>query len=186
MPDTKTDTKPIAPVDSKASNTNNSTDGKFSFSALFSVFGAIAETIGSIFTSGDKVKIAQTEVDKAREAVNAIKAQGDIEQTKLAEKALDLKLAQYNVITAQNNGANSLSKTKIIGWVILGIVFMVVLLLGYKFWTKKPNQVQYKQYLPPRTYYAPNNSIAPSDLQFRTPEQIGSYKLETQNPLVMR
>jgi hypothetical protein len=119
----------------------------FPIVAALAALGSVAETVGSIFTSGDKVKIAQTEVDKAREGVRAIEAQGDIEKTKLAEKALDVKIAQYNVIASQNKDANSLEKTKTIGYVVIVIVFMGILYLGYRLWiNKKPNVVQQSQY----------------------------------------
>ena len=120
--------------------------------AALAALGSVAETVGSIFTSGDKVKIAQTEVDKAREGVRAIEAQGDIEKTKLAEKALDVKIAQYNVIASQNKDANSLEKTKTIGYVVIVIVFMGILYLGYRLWINKKADVvqqrQYYQYVP--------------------------------------
>lgn len=119
----------------------------FPIVAALAALGSVAETVGSIFTSGDKVKIAQTEVDKAREGVRAIEAQGDIEKTKLAEKALDVKIAQYNVIASQNKDANSLEKTKTIGYVVIAIVFMGILYLGYRLWiTKKSDVVQQSQY----------------------------------------
>ena len=120
--------------------------------AALAALGSVAETVGSIFTSGDKVKIAQTEVDKAREGVRAIEAQGDIEKTKLAEKALDVKIAQYNVIASQNKDDNSLEKTKTIGYVVIVIVFMGILYLGYRLWINKKadvvQQSQYYQYVP--------------------------------------
>lgn len=124
----------------------------FPIVAALGAFSSLAETVGSIFTSGDKVKIAQTEVDKAREGVRAIEAQGDIEKTKLAEKALDVKIAQYNVIASQNKDANSLEKTKTIGYVVIAIVFMAILYLGYRLWINKKSDVvqqsQYYQYVP--------------------------------------
>ena len=120
--------------------------------AALAALGSVAETVGSIFTSGDKVKIAQTEVDKAREGVRAIEANGDIEKTKLAEKALDVKIAHYNVIASQNKDANSLEKTKTIGYVVIAIVFMGILYLGYRLWINKKadvvQQSQYYQYVP--------------------------------------
>jgi hypothetical protein len=124
----------------------------FPIAAVLGAVGALAETVGTIFTSADKAKIAQSEVDKAKEAVNAIKAQGDIEQIKLAEKALDVKIAQFNVIASQNKDANSLEKTKTIGYIVIAIVLIGVLYLGYRLWiTKKSNvvqQSQYYQYIP--------------------------------------
>jgi hypothetical protein len=121
--------------------------------AALAALGSVAETVGSIFTSGDKVKIAQTEVDKAKEGVRAIEAQGDIEKTKLAEKALDVKIAQFNLIASQNKDSSSLAQTKTIGYIVIAIVFMGVLYLGYRLWiNKKPNvaqqQSQYYQYVP--------------------------------------
>lgn len=119
----------------------------FPIVAALGAFSTLAETVGSIFTSGDKVKIAQTEVDKAKEGVRAIEAQGDIEKTKLAEKALDVKIAQFNVIASQNKDANSLEKTKTIGYIVIAIVFMGILYLGYRLWiNKKSNVVQQSQY----------------------------------------
>jgi hypothetical protein len=124
----------------------------FPFLAAFGFVGTLAETVGSIFTSGDKVKIAQTEVDKAKEGVRAIEAQGDIERTKLAEKALDVKIAQFNLIASQNKDSSSLAQTKTIGYIVIAIVFIGVLYLGYRLWiNKKPNVVQqspYYQYVP--------------------------------------
>jgi hypothetical protein len=125
----------------------------FPIVAALAALGSVAETVGSIFTSGDKVKIAQTEVDKAKEGVRAIEAQGDIEKTKLAEKALDVKIAQFNLIASQNKDSNSLAQTRTIGYVVIAIVFMGVLYLGYRLWiNKKPNvvqqQSQYYQYVP--------------------------------------
>ncbi len=115
--------------------------------AALAALGSVAETVGSIFTSGDKVKIAQTEVDKAKEGVRAIEAQGDIEKTKLAEKALDVKIAQFNLIASQNKDSNSLAQTRTIGYFVIVIVFMGVLYLGYRLWiTKKSNVVQQSQY----------------------------------------
>ena len=124
----------------------------FPIAAVLGAVGALAETAGSIFTSADKAKIAQSEVDKAKEAVNAIKAQGDIEQIKLAEKALDVKIAQYNIIASQNKDANNLEKTKTIGYFVIAIVLMAILYLGYRLWINKKadvvQQSQYYQYVP--------------------------------------
>lgn len=122
------ETQPIAVVSKK--------DTGFSFSSLFSVVGTLAASVVSIFTSGDKVKIAQTEVDIARESVNAIKAQGDIEQTKLAEKALDVRIAQYNAIASKNKNANNLSKTKTIGFIVVGLAILILSYFAFKTWSK--------------------------------------------------
>jgi hypothetical protein len=116
--------------------------------AALSAFTSLAETVGTIFTSGDKVKIAQTEVDIAKEKVNAIKAQGDIEQIKLAEKALDVKIVQYNTISEQNKSEASLAQTRAIGWFVIGIVVIIVLYLGYKVYSANNPKVQQVQYIP--------------------------------------
>jgi hypothetical protein len=125
----------------------------FPIVAALAALGSVAETVGSIFTSGDKVKIAQTEVDKAKEGVRAIEAQGDIEKTKLAEKALDVKIAQFNLIASQNKDSSSLAQTRTIGYVVIAIVFMGVLYLGYRLWINKKSNVvqqqsQYYQHVP--------------------------------------
>jgi hypothetical protein len=123
--------------------------------AALSAFTSLAETVGSVFISGDKVKIAQTEVDIAREKVNAIKATGDIEQIKLAQKALDVKIVQYNTIAMQNKDEANLERTRIIGWFVIGIVVIIVLYMGYRVYSANNAKVQTIQYIPDNQEYYP-------------------------------
>jgi hypothetical protein len=125
----------------------------FPIAALLGVVGSLGETVGSIFTSGDKVKIAQSEVDIAKEKVNAIKATGDIEQIKLSQKALDVKIVQYNTIAIQSQ--NEVEQTKIIGWFVIGIVVIIVLYMGYRVYSANNPKVQTIQYVPDNQEYYP-------------------------------
>ncbi|MEA5402154.1 hypothetical protein VB776_04480 [Arcicella sp. DC2W] len=124
--------------------------------AILSAVGSITETVGSIFVSGDKVKIAQTEVDKAREAVNSIKAQGDIAKTKLAEKALDVKIAQYKALSSEKEDASNLSTTKVVGAIVIVLTLILVTFFAFKFKTKSnANYTTISPYPQPVVKYTP-------------------------------
>lgn len=128
----------------------------FPVAALLSTVGSLAETVGSIFVSGDKVKIAQTEVDKAKEAVNSIKAQGDIAKTKLAEKALDVKLAEYNALSSEKKDASNLSTTKVVGIIVIVLTLILVFFFAFKAKTKSsPNYTTISPYPQPIVRYTP-------------------------------
>lgn len=128
----------------------------FPVAALISAVGSITETVGSIFISSDKVKIAQTEVDKARETVNQIKAQGDIAQTKLAEKALDVKIAQYKAISSEKANASNLNTTKVVGAIIIALTLILVIFFAFKVKVKSnANSTTISHYPQPIVRYSP-------------------------------
>jgi hypothetical protein len=136
----------------------------FPLVAVLASAGSIFDTVGKIFTSNDNVQIAQTEVAKAKEAVNSVKALGDIEQTKLAEKALELRIAELNKTASVEQSDSTVRKTRIIGIVILVSVLSIIGFFIYKIWvnrrynTPPPNQYFNQVNRNPQSVIPPNNN----------------------------